>query len=52
MKTIQLFIGIVFFSHVLVAQNQQNTEGGAKAAEGISFHIVWFIFIKIKLKNL
>ena len=37
MKTIQLFIGIVFFSHVLVAQNQQNTEGGAKAAEGITF---------------
>ena len=37
MKTIQLFISIVFFSNVLVAQNQQNTEGGTKTGEGISF---------------
>lgn len=37
MKTIWLFITIVFFNNVLVAQNQQNTEGGAKAEEGINF---------------
>ena len=44
MQTIWLFTGIVFFSNVLSAQNQQNVtasearqEGGAKTTEGISF---------------